>query len=76
MSPFTGHEATDPVDQALAELELYAADAWSNLAIVERVKHIRRLRDLERVRRDILTQKPADPGDTGYLVVTPSARWA
>lgn len=38
---------TDAVDKALQELEEFAADSWSNLAIVERVKAIRTLRIAE-----------------------------
>lgn len=38
---------TDAVDKALQDLADFAADSWSNLAIVERVKAIRVLRSAE-----------------------------
>ena len=41
---------TDTVDKALADLAEFAADAWSNLAIVERVQAIRALRSAELAR--------------------------
>ena len=63
----------DPIEVALAELELYAADAWSNQAIVERVQHIRRLRQIERIRADVTT--PASDQEPDRLVVTMETRW-
>lgn len=63
----------DPIDAALAELELYAAQAWSNLAIVERVQHIRGLRQIERIRAEVVS--PASNQDPDHLVVTPETRW-
>lgn len=41
---------TDAVDKALQELAEFAADSWSNLAIVERVDAIRALRSAELAR--------------------------
>ena len=41
---------TDAVDKALQELAEFAADSWSNLAIVERVNAIRALRSAELAR--------------------------
>ena len=41
---------TDTVDKALQELAEFAADSWSNLAIVERVQAIRALRSAELAR--------------------------
>ena len=38
---------SDAVDKALADLAEFAADAWSNNAIVERVQAIRALRSAE-----------------------------
>lgn len=63
----------DPIEVALAELELYAADAWSNQAIVERVQHIRRLRQIERIRADVVA--PASDQEPDRLVVTMETRW-
>lgn len=38
---------TDAVDKALSDLAAFAADAWSNHAIVDRVHAVRALRNAE-----------------------------
>lgn len=64
----------DPIDAALAELELYAAEAWSNQAIIERVQRIRSMRQIETVRLGLWSPPPDNP-DPDHLVVTPDTRW-